>query len=302
MPADFHDFIPGKELLSDGEIVRLARIFGEVGTRRIRLTGGEPLVREGIAQLAADIKRQPGIEKLALTTNGMLLEKYLDDLVKAGMDSVNISMDTLDEKQFETITRGGSLSVVMNAVDAALSYENLMVKINCVTKPGNEDMYVRLAALSRDSRICVRFIEMMPIGLGQEQSLMSSDVLLERLQKEYGEGGGVPHMYHEGPARYVHFPGFKGNVGFISAMSHQFCESCNRVRMTADGYLKTCLQYEAGVNLKELIRSGASDQRLIEEICAAIDRKPRAHQFTCGCKASGAESEIEKRGMSGIGG
>lgn len=312
MPEDYASFLPKERLLSDGQIVRLTKAFGQMGVRRIRLTGGEPLVRNGLPALIGRIKEQPGIEKVALTTNGLLLAKQMRELYEAGLGSVNISLDTLDEDAFRQITRGGDLKQVLTAIHTALQFDGIMVKVNCVTAPGNEQMYVRLAKMAQTSPLCVRFIEMMPIGLGAGQQILSSDALQTALEAHFGKGEPVEHMYDEGPAVYVRFPDFRGNIGFINAISHGFCDSCNRIRITADGRLKTCLQYEAGIDLHPYLEDERDDRALEEAIARAVWDKPRSHCFASTessanqAKEDGVctdkEKKLESRIMSGIGG
>lgn len=302
MPETGCRFLPDEERLTPEEMIRIAGLFSELGIKRIRLTGGEPLVHPDIIGIAEGIKGKTGIEKLALTTNGMLLEAYLPRLAEAGVDSVNISLDTLDARVYSELTRGGDLAAVLSAIRFAASFEQMSVKINCVIRPDSDDMYVHLAQMAKEEKVCVRFIEMMPIGLGTKQTVQYADSLQERLEKVFGKGEQIPHRDHEGPAMYIHYPGFSEHIGFIRAMSHQFCDTCNRIRLTADGYLKTCLQYEAKLCLRDHMRQGATDDRLRELIIKEVVDKPAAHHFTCSKHHDDPGERQESRGMSGIGG
>ena len=273
------------------------RAAAGLGIDTVRLTGGEPLVRKGLDKLVWAVKAIDGIRTVTLTTNGVLLAQQLPALRAAGLDGVNLSLDTLDRAQYAAITRRDLLPRALEGLEAALAAPGLKVKLNCVPMGDNDDQLVPLAALARDSALDVRFIELMPIGLGSSLPRRTQAEVLEQLEGAFGpalpcaQGGG------SGPGRYVTFAGFTGRVGFISAVSHQFCESCNRVRLTATGFLKTCLQYETGVNLKALLESGADGAAIRAAMEGAIFAKPACHHFS----AAGT-AEDERRSMYQIGG
>lgn len=296
MPEQGVKWVDHHEILSYEEILRLVELAASLGVRRVRLTGGEPLVRRGLSGLAAGIKAIPGIQWLGLTTNGVLLEKQLPALLEARLDGVNISLDALDRARYAAITRRDELPAALAGLEAALAAPGLTVKLNCVPLADNEDQWVPLAALARDRGLVVRFIELMPIGLGGGLPRRSEAQVLSRLEAAFGparplEGPG------DGPARYVAFPGFRGRVGFISAMTHPFCTACDRLRLTVSGFLKTCLQYQNGADLGALLEAGADDEALRAAILEAVRRKPAGHHF-----GSPPGPGDEDRNMNEIGG
>ncbi|NLF34391.1 MAG: GTP 3',8-cyclase MoaA [Clostridiales bacterium] len=295
MPEAGVPWLPHADLLSYEELLRLCRIFAGLGVKRVKLTGGEPLVRRGLPFLLASLKAIDGIEAVTLTTNGVLLAAQLPDLLAAGLDGVNISLDTLDPVQFASLTRGEGLDRVLAGLDAALAAPGLTVKLNCVPLGRNDDQLLPLALLARDRRLAVRFIELMPIGPGKGLEPRSEAQVRRLLEARLG-----PLLPREaplggGPCRYFSVPGFQGKLGFISAISHPFCSRCNRLRLTSTGFLKSCLQYESGVPLKPLL-SGA-DGGIRAAILEAVSQKPSAHRF----QAPEIDGE-ETRTMSQIGG
>lgn len=255
MPQEGVPSLPHKEILTYDEILRLCRCFLKFGIDKVKITGGEPLVRKDIASLVGQMKTQIGMKNVTLTTNGLLLGKYLPDLAAAGLDGVNISLDTLNPSKYEQITRKDALNDVLSAIQEALNYQKVKVKINCVPvlDTDKEDI-IKIAGLAKNSRLSVRFIEMMPIGLGKNFSYYSEGDIIAILKEAYGPLEPVDTALGNGPAHYYSVSGFEGKIGFISAISHKFCNECNRVRLTSDGYLKTCLQYEHGTDLKEVLR------------------------------------------------
>ena len=297
MPEAGVEWVEHSRILTYEQIVRLVRLAAELGVDTVRLTGGEPLVRRGLEGLVAALKAVDGIRAVALTTNGVRLAEQLPALRSAGLDGVNLSLDTLDRGQYAAITRRDLLPRALEGLEAALAAPGLKVKLNCVPMGDNDDQLVPLAALARDRALDVRFIELMPIGLGSTLPRRTQAEVLEQLEGAFGpalpcaQGGG------SGPGRYVTFAGFTGRVGFISAVSHRFCERCNRVRLTAGGFLKTCLQYDKGVDLKALLDAGADDGALRAAMAEAIFAKPACHHFS----APGT-AEDEGRSMYQIGG
>lgn len=297
MPEDGVESVSHEEILRYDEILCLADIFSQLGIRKIKITGGEPLVRKGAVSLIKDLKQVPGISKVTLTTNGILLEQSIAELYEAGIDGINLSLDTLDKDVFYKITRRDSFDQVMRGLKAAVGYKEIPLKINCVPMGIEGQEPLELAELARKYPVHVRYIEMMPIGFGKKFSGCTEEEILRELQKKYGECRTFSGTLGNGPGHYYEFPGFQGKIGFISAMTHKFCSSCNRMRLTSNGYLKTCLQYDMGVNLKELLRGGASREELLEAVKKAVREKPSAHQFT-----EDLEDHAEKHIMSQIGG
>lgn len=296
MPREGVPTIPRSELLSYEEILRIVGLLAEQGIKKVRLTGGEPLVRKGLPKLVEGLKRTNGIETVYLTTNGMLLSEMLPELVAAGLDGVNISIDALSEEVFQKITGSGGVCKVLRSIDEALKYSSLRVKLNCVATELNRSEILPMAErFLKDERISLRFIELMPIGLGKECEPVWESELMSMLEGRFGSLLPLPHNRCDGPCRSYRSEGFAGTLGFISAVSSCFCESCNRVRLTAGGFLKSCLQYDRGVELKPLLSE--SDAVLSQAICGAIWEKPARHMFY-----GGAGEHLEEHTMSQIGG
>lgn len=279
MPKEGVEGIPHEEVLSYEEMLRVVKAAAALGIRKIKVTGGEPLVRKGIVSFIRRIKNIDGIDEVTMTTNGVLFPKYGQALAEAGLSAVNFSLDCLDAESFCRITRFDAISHVKDAIELALKL-GIKTKINCVPiDQYNSDDLVALAGLAKEKPIDVRFIELMPIGLGRDYSPVSRETVLEKLVKAYGLPMKSTAVHGNGPAVYYDFPGFKAGIGFISAISHEFCETCNRVRMTADGKLKLCLCFNNGIELKPLLRGGASDEDLKDALFNAIYEKPAHHNF-----------------------
>ncbi len=297
MPEEGVDLVPHEEILEFEEILRLARVFAALGIKKIKLTGGEPLVRKNVAYLVKELKKIPGITKVTITTNGLLLKEQMKDLSEAGIDGINLSLDTLDRTVYEKIARRDKFLQAMEGFEEALKYPNVCLKINCVPMGIEGQDILSMAELAKKYPVHVRFIEMMPIGLGKQFEFCSEESILEGLRERYGDYQSFEGTLGNGPGHYYNFEGFQGKIGFISAISHKFCSSCNRVRLTSQGYLKSCLQYDIGRDLKELLRSGATDEEVKAAIEAAIMKKPMGHQF---------EKTVEEHGeahlMAQIGG
>lgn len=282
------------EILSSEEIVRICRIAAEFGIRYIKITGGEPLVRLGCAELIKMIKAIPGIERVTMTTNGVLLKEHLPDLLAAGLDAVNISLDTARRDEFKAITGTDAFDKVFQGIEAALD-RGLQVKINSVLMADvNGDEWHDLALLAKKYPLDVRFIEMMPIGYGKDNPGVSNERLKELLAAKYTLTKD-DRQHGFGPAEYYNIEGFQGSVGFISAMHGKFCNKCNRIRLTSTGFLKPCLCYGEGADLKANLRSG-NLAAVRQSIKAVIENKPQEHCFE-------HRSEITETGqMVGIGG
>ena len=272
-----------EDILTYEEFLRLAALFAQCGVDTVRVTGGEPLVRKGVDHLVAQLKAIPGIRRVTMTTNGVLLAQQMPALLAAGLDSVNISLDTLSPEVFARITARDEFANVMAGIHAALE-SGLPVKLNCVPQVGvNEGELENLAALAEDEPLQVRFIEMMPIGYGAAMPCISGPDLLARFQKRWPELAPLSRQdaaaIGDGPAVYYTAPGWQGSVGFIAAVHGKFCASCNRVRLTSQGFLRPCLASEAGCDLKTLLRGGASDEELLKAIRTTIWEKPQEHHF-----------------------
>jgi GTP 3',8-cyclase len=299
MPEGGLPWLHRDEILSYEEIAQIVRAAASVGVRTIRLTGGEPLVRRNLSRLVAAIASIPGIDDIALSTNGLLLEEQLADLTAAGLRRINLSLDTLREDHFEAIARRPGLGAVLRAIDAAIAAGLTPVKINCVVMRGkNDDELADFAQLTRERPVFVRFIEVMPVienvGL-QRDTYVSSDEILERiaaigdLQPVIGPAG-------NGPARYFALPGAAGAIGVISPLSHDYCERCNRVRLTADGRLRLCLFGDYALDLRSPVRRGANTEELASLLRSAMLIKPERHHLRLG------ETASRMRAFSEIGG
>lgn len=301
MPESGVEFIPHEKILTYEEILRLGRLMVSLGLRKIKLTGGEPLVRKDIPWLVRELKAVKGIESVTMTTNGVLLKSYMKELADAGLDAVNISLDTLDPEQFTQFTRNSSLEQVKDGIAEALNYSpGISVKLNCVPIKDQDAgaQVLKLVKLAQDKPLHVRFIELMPIGLGKELSGFSETELRDVIEAQYGALTPYQQILGNGPCVYYSLEGFEGKIGFISALSHKFCHKCNRIRMTSDGFLKACLQYGDGVDLKQPSLNGASDEELLHLIKTCIYHKPLEHQFGNVQKHARLEQEM----MSRIGG
>ena len=286
-------------VLTYEECLRLAALFAQCGIDTVRVTGGEPLVRKNVAQLVAGLKATPGIRRVTLTTNAVLLAEQLPALLDAGLDSVNISLDTLRPEVFRQITARDDFAAVQAGLQAALE-SGLPVKLNCVPQAGvNEGELETLAALAKDNALQVRFIEMMPIGYGAAMPCISGPELRARFARRWPElaplSAAQEHALGDGPAVYYTVPGWQGSIGFIAAVHGKFCASCNRVRLTSQGFLRPCLASETGCDLRALLRSGADDAQLLAAIRETIWAKPREHHFN-------DSSMPATRGMYRIGG
>ena len=263
--------------LTHEDLDRIIKIFGRLGTKKLRFTGGEPLLRNDLDVLIATAKKS-GIDKIAITTNAILLEDKIDSLVKAGLSEVNISIDTLDAKLFKELTRGGDLSKVLKSLDKCLAH-GLKVKVNVVIlNEINDKEFIDLCAMSIDKKVDVRFIELMPIGEGIKFKGKTEESLKKELTKSY-ELTADNQKVVSGPASYIKIKNSKGRVGFISAMSNHFCDSCNRIRITPDGFLKQCLHFRSGLSLKDLINENVDDKVLEGKIVETVFNKPLGHKF-----------------------
>ena len=295
MPEEGVRWLPHTEILRYEELLRLCRIFASLGVTKFKLTGGEPLVRKGLADFIRSLRKIDGVQSVTITTNGVDLKHQLPALLDAGIDGINLSLDTLDPARFAERTRRDCLPQVLEGLNAALAVPGLNLKINCVSMAGAEDDWIALAALAKDRPLTVRFIELMPIGMGQGSAPCTEAEVSAALERVYGPLTPYDTPLGNGPAHYCSLPDFKGKIGFISAVSHQFCERCNRVRLTASGYLKTCLQYDVGAALAPLLKE--SDDVIRAAIEDAVSRKPVSHQFS-----NPSPEHREGRIMSQIGG
>jgi cyclic pyranopterin phosphate synthase len=286
MPPEGIGWMPHDEVLRFEEILRLCWIMAALGIKSVKVTGGEPLVRRGVAGLVGELKAITGINHVSLTSNGMLLGDYLEALVAAGLDAVNISLDTMNEEKFRQLTRTEGFDTVLSAIDRAVELK-LKVKINCVPiRAFNEEDIVKIAAMAHNKDITVRFIELMPLGSAAVLHPLPVDEVMAVIEREYGTLKPSAEKLGNGPAVYYTLQGFVGHVGFISALSHSFCQDCNRLRLTASGLLKPCLSSDLSLDLRNLVRSGAGDREIADSIRGLVAKKPARHRFGISHEAS----------------
>ncbi|HEC28441.1 MAG TPA: GTP 3',8-cyclase MoaA [Gammaproteobacteria bacterium] len=280
MPKGFNDYQEPGNWLTFDEIERVMRAFSELGTRRVRITGGEPLIRKNLPRLASQLHRIPGISDLSLSTNATRLNRQSQALKDAGISRMNVSLDTLNPERFKDIT-GGKLEKVLSGLMAAKEAGFKPVKINMVLMRGiNDDEIEGMVEFCIEHDFTLRFIETMPMGnTGRSASKQYIDLgqVRKRLEKSYSLIDST--MPGGGPARYVKIGGTDLRIGFITPISQHFCETCNRVRLSAEGTLYMCLGQSHSYQLRPLLRNGATDEELKEAICQAIAMKPERHEF-----------------------
>jgi cyclic pyranopterin phosphate synthase len=285
MPEDM-TFRPNADLMQNDEILLFVNLFSQLGFDKYRLTGGEPTVRAGVVNLVHDIASQEGVKSLSMTTNGVLLKKLAQPLKEAGLQRVNISLDSLDAERFKKLTRWGTLEQVWEGILAAEKAGLTPVKINVVVVRGyNDQDVVDMARLTYDHPWQVRFIEMMPFAGQtnfQKKQIVTDAEIMERISTELK----VPQLLNQGTldgeARLYRLPGASGNIGFISSVTQPFCASCTRARLTADGKLRLCLLKEKEVDLLTPLRAGASQAELKQLIRDGVWHKPWGHDLAKG--------------------
>jgi len=264
------------EMLRNEEIIRIVKDMSELGITKIRITGGEPLVKKGIVEMISEINKIPKVEEIVLTTNGILLAEMADELKNAGLKRVNISLDTMDEIKFEEITRKNKLAKVLEGIDKAIEVGLTPVKINTVLIGGFNDNEVSdFIELTKERDIDVRFIELMPIGeasLWNKEKFLSTDSILENEKNLCPVVG----KDKSSPAKYYKLPESKGNIGLINPISCSFCRNCNRIRLTSDGKLKLCLHSDIEIDVINVLRNGGDIKEVIKE---AIINKPEEHRL-----------------------
>jgi cyclic pyranopterin phosphate synthase len=281
LPKGYSDFREPEDWLTFDEIERVVAAFTDLGVRRVRLTGGEPLTRRQLPSLAKRLGTLPGLEDLSLSTNGVQLSRHAAALFDAGIKRLNISLDSLDDNRFAQITRGGKLHKVLQGLESARQAGFQPIKINTVAMRGvNDDEFERMVAFCVERGFALRFIETMPVGdtgRAAADTYLDLQQVRERLQRHFEL---VPAaMPGGGPARYYQVAGTETRIGFITPISQHFCDTCNRVRLSADGTLYLCLGQEDSVALRPLLRNGISDEGLRSAITDAIARKPERHEF-----------------------
>lgn len=297
MPAADFRWRPRTEILSLEEILRIANLLVGQGVEKIRLTGGEPMARENIEWLVAKLARLPGLKTLGMTTNGVRLREQAYALRAAGLQALNVSLDTLRRDRFAEITKRDRLADVLSGIDTALNAGFRPVKINVVLLKGiNDDEVLDFAEFAREKCVNVRFIEFMPFAgnAWHHDRIVASDVVKQEIEERYALS---PRVNHDGgTARDFDLLNAAGWISFISPLTAHFCGGCNRLRLTADGAIKTCLLHPAEISLRDALRAGAGDDDLAQLIHTALAQKDFAHPPEC------ALPEIENRCMPAIGG
>lgn len=298
MPKDGVSIIGHDDILRYEEILRIIKAAVKLGIVKVRITGGEPLVRRGLLTFLQSL-RGIGLKEISLTTNGILLESFAEGILEAGVGRINVSLDSLDAARYAAMTRGGELEAVLRGIEKAESVGLSPIKINVVAVRGmNEEDLLAFAAWTLEKPYHIRFIELMPAGwaLGvYGEYYLSNDIVMERIGERYplepvNDSG--KDKFADGPAQMYRIPGASGRLGFISPISHLFCSSCNRIRLKADGRLRACLVQDVEVDLKTIMRGGCSDADLEDLIGKTILSKPGKH----------ALRDREISSMSSIGG
>jgi len=287
MPKEGMSFIGHEDILRYEEMLRIVDVAVKTGITKVRVTGGEPLVRRGVTEFLSSLKEVDGLRDISLTTNGVLLEGFAERIFDAGIERINVSLDSLSPDRYRDITRGGDLDSVIRGIRKAYRTGFSPIKINVVAIRGfNDDEILDFAKLTIDRPYQVRFIEFMPVGnsaLENDQGYLSNDEIMESINDFSPlELVTTEADRMSGPARLYTMSGAQGKIGFISAMSHGFCSSCNRLRLTADGHLRACLlNDEPTADLKTPIRSGCTDSELETLIRDLIARKPDSYETNC---------------------
>lgn len=302
MPPEGVPWVPHESILTYEEIGTVVRAASELGISKVRLTGGEPLVRLGIEELVRTISQVPGIDDLAMTTNGILLSRHAVELAAAGLQRVNISLDSLRPDRFERITRGGHLEEVLEGMESARRAGLDPVKINTVVIRGvNDDEVVDLARKTMEEGWHLRFIELMPVGGGGligdqwRDQVVTAEEIRGKIESALGRLEPAKISVGNGPARYYRLSGALGTLGFITPISEHFCYRCNRMRLTADGQLRPCLVSDEEIDLRTPLRRGAGVEEIKGLLLKGVESKPREHHLT-------ESSSPRRRTMSQLGG
>lgn len=297
MPEDGVELLKHEDILSFEEYLKLAQALVKLGIVNFKLTGGEPLVRRGLVDFIKSLKSLDGVKDVSLTSNGILLEDMGPDLVQAGVDGINISLDTLNPLKYKEITRRGDLEKVLRGIDSLLDMGLENIKINTVAmSPLDEEDIINIVNLARDKVLAVRFIELMPLGQGKAYEPLAKNEILNLIEREFAEARDFKGKMGHGPAKYISLEGFKGKIGFIEALSNCFCQDCNRIRISPTGYLKLCLNYNTGFQVRDLLKTAKNSQDLADELEKLIYRKPREHAFSI------VDKDTDIKNMNQIGG
>ncbi|GJL79231.1 MAG: GTP 3',8-cyclase [Nitrospinaceae bacterium] len=299
MPADNVEFMDREKLLTFEELTRVASVVSKMGINRLRLTGGEPLMRKDLPQLIKMLSQVEGIDDIAMTTNAFFLKEHAKNLKDAGLKRLNVSLDALDQEKFKHVNRRDCLQQVLDGLQEAAKVGFKSIKINAVAmKNFSETEIISLIEMGRSDGFEVRFIEFMPLDSDQaweRDKVLFGHEIVDLIREKY-ELIPIDNSLEIGPASEYKFADGKGKIGIITAVSNPFCDHCNRIRMTADGKLRTCLFSTHETNLKELIRSGASDATIVETILQAVAIKEPGHKINLD------DFERPQRAMHAIGG
>ncbi len=294
MPEEGIEKVPMSRILTYEEILSICEAAVSLGIIKFKVTGGEPLVRKGCAGFCKELKRITGVEQVTLTTNGQMLETIIPELADAGIDGINISMDSMSAGRYRNITGGGELERTIRGIEAAAG-SSIKTKINCLIQRGfNDDELMDFADLAFERGLDVRFIEIMPIGYGKPDMGVSNALLLERLKERWPQLTADNAVHGNGPAVYYTLPGRKGAIGLISPMHDCFCDRCNRIRLTSQGMIKPCLCYEDSIDLRPALEEGRIET-IKTALIKAVLSKPAGHTFE-------NKDSVERRSMVEIGG
>ncbi|KPA10742.1 molybdenum cofactor biosynthesis protein MoeA [Candidatus Magnetomorum sp. HK-1] len=269
------------DILRYEEILRVIKAGIALGITKVRITGGEPLVRRGVFPFLKEVTQLPGLEDISFTTNGVRLKRHISDILDANIRRINVSLDTLNSKKYVTITGADRWQQVWDGLIAAHEAGLYPIKLNVVAMNGiNDDEWLSFANLICKYPFWVRFIELMPVGDKDlcSQRWVSSDTIKNSIESYFGQLSPLEKQVHDGPAERYKFDGCKGEIGFIHALSHHFCHTCNRLRLTANGNLRACLLSDQQIHLKSLLRNGCSDFDIQKQLMAAVKQKPISHQ------------------------
>ena len=289
-------FLQKDEIMSVDEIYKLCRYLSKIGIDTIKLTGGEPLLREDFEDVVKKIRTIEAIKNITLTTNGTRLEKYMDFLYEQNIKNINISLDSLSPQKYKEITNF-KLDKIVEVIKKIKKYNFFEIKINVVPIDISKDDISDLVDFTQENDIKLRFIEMMPIGYGNHFNFISSDEIISMISEKYGDYKRSEKVHGNGPAVYFSFAELSTEIGFISAMSHMFCDSCNRIRITCDGKIKPCLNYEYSVDIRKMMLQGVNEETIVNKIADTIYNKPKSHSFL-----EGLLDNSEMKNMYQIGG
>jgi cyclic pyranopterin phosphate synthase len=269
-----------KDILCYEEILRIIKTAIPLGIKKVRITGGEPLVRKGVFSFLNQLTSLAELEDISFTSNGILLERHIQDIIDARIDRINISLDTLNPKKYQMITGTNRWEKVWNGLIAAHEAGINPIKLNVVAMNGiNDDEWTALAQLTRKYPFWVRFIELMPVGHSDlyAKRWVSAETIQKKIEKHFGRLIPVQKSYHDGPADRFKLESGVGEIGFIHAISHHFCQTCNRIRLTANGHIRACLLSDKTIDIRTPLRNGCSDTEIQNLIKAAVQLKPISH-------------------------